>query len=165
VNLYFAIALAAALIVTVPFAIAGLVGAPWVPILRPQSKAVFDLAGLKPGQTIIDLGSGDGRLLLAAARHGLNAIGYEINPFMYLISLIVTLRYRRRITIRLADIWNVRLPAADAVYVFMMPRFMNRLERKLATELSPGTPVVSMAFKFPGRRPVAEQNGVLRYDF
>src|SRR4051812_14236110 len=87
-------------------------GAPYLPILKRQYEPLLDLAGLKPGDTIIDLGSGDGRLLLAAARQGATCIGYEINPVMYLVSLIVCWPQRRRIRIHLGDYWRTQLPPA-----------------------------------------------------
>ena len=154
-----------ALAVTLPFGVAALTGAPWLPTLKRETDSALAIADLKPGQTIIDLGSGDGRLLLAAARRGLRGIGYEINPFMYLISLIVTFRYRRRITIHPADFWRARLPPTDAVYVFLLPRLMPDLERKLTSELVKPTPVISLAFEFPGRRPVTQVGSVRRYFF
>ena len=154
-----------ALAVTLPFGVAALTGAPWLPTLKRETDSALAIADLKPGQTIIDLGSGDGRLLLAAARRGLRGSGYEINPFMYLISLIVTFRYRRRITIHPADFWRARLPPTDAVYVFLLPRLMPDLERKLTSELVKPTPVISLAFEFPGRRPVTQVGSVRRYFF
>ena len=160
-----------ALAVTLPFGVAALTGT--LPTLKRETDSALAIADLKPGQTIIDLGSGDGRLLLAAARRGLRGIGYEINPFMYLISLIVTFRYRRRITIHPADFWRDlwetvlagRIPPTDAVYVFLLPRLMPDLERKLTSELVKPTPVISLAFEFPGRRPVTQVGSVRRYFF
>jgi len=60
-----------AAVIILPFAVAAITGAPWLPTLRRDAEAALNLANLKPGQTIIDLGSGDGRLLATAARHWL----------------------------------------------------------------------------------------------
>jgi SAM-dependent methyltransferase len=154
-----------ALVLTLPFGIAALTGAPWLPTLNPQTEAALALADLKPGQTIIDLGSGDGRLLKAAAKRGLNAIGYEINPYMYLISLIVTFRYRRRVKIHLADFWTAKLPEAEVIYVFLLQKLMTKLEAKLNSELTRPTAVISLAFEIPNRQPVAQSGSIRSYCF
>ncbi|HET7529279.1 MAG TPA: hypothetical protein VFJ84_03590, partial [Candidatus Saccharimonadales bacterium] len=60
-----------------------LFGAPYFPSLSPHVKAGLDLLDLKKGQTVYDLGCGDGRFLKAAARRGIKSVGYELNPFMF----------------------------------------------------------------------------------
>src|SRR5262249_4602182 len=102
----------ALLAVAVAFAVGGLAGAPYVPIRRRDSRALLDLAELKPGQTLVDLGSGDGQLLALAAARGIRGIGYEINPVMVLVSRIVCWRYRRLVKIHLANLWQIKLPPA-----------------------------------------------------
>jgi hypothetical protein len=153
------------LAVAVTFAIGGLLGAPYVPIRRRDSGQLLDLAGLKPGQTLVDLGSGDGQLLRLAAARGIRGIGYEINPIMVLVSRLVCWRYRRLVKIHLADLWRSQLPPADAVYVFLMPRFMERLDQKLTAEIKQPTWVISYVFEIPGRQPVRRGAGSLIYEY
>jgi hypothetical protein len=153
------------LVVALAFAIAGLLGAPYVPILRRDSQALLKLANLQPGQTLVDLGSGDGRLLRAAAAQGIRGIGYEINPFMVLTSRLVCWRYRRLITIHWANLWHTKLPPADVIYVFLMPRFMTRLNDKLTTELTQPTRVISFAFEMPGRTPTQRNTNTFVYEY
>lgn len=145
------------------FAVAGIMGAPYVPILKRDSDALLDLIDLKAGQTLIDLGSGDGRLLRAAAARGIKGIGYELNPVMYLISLLVCFRYRNLVSIHLANLWQVKLPPADAIYLFLMPKFMERLDNKLASELVHATTVVSYAFQLPDRTPLRQNKNTFVY--
>lgn len=145
--------LALIILVVAPFGVAVIFGAPYLPILRSDSLTVLDLAGLRPGQTLIDLGSGDGRLLRLAASKGIRCIGYEINPFMVFISKIVCWRYRSLVSIRLADFWHTQLPPCDAVYVFLLDRLMIRLDKKLSADIKQPTKVVSFVFKIPGRKP------------
>jgi DNA modification methylase len=57
-------------------------GAPYVPTLDPQARAALELLDLKPGQTLLELGSGDGKILVVAARAGLHVVGIELNPFL-----------------------------------------------------------------------------------
>jgi SAM-dependent methyltransferase len=151
--------------VTAAFALAGLVGAPYVPILSRDRRPLLDLAGLKPGQTLIDLGSGDGQLLRLAASRGIRCIGYEINPFMIAISWLVTWRYRRLVTIRLANFWDVKLPPADVIYVFLIPRLMSKLDRKLAAEITHPTRIISYAFEIPSRKPNQQTKNTFLYEY
>jgi SAM-dependent methyltransferase len=153
------------LLVAVAFAVAGLAGAPYVPIRRRDSQALLDLAQLGPGQTLVDLGSGDGQLLRLAAARGIHCIGYEINPIMVLISRLVCWRYRRLVKVHLANLWHVNLPPADAVYVFLMPKFMQRLDHKLTAEVKRPTRVISYVFEIPGRHPVLRGAGSLIYEY
>src|SRR3989344_9080791 len=59
---------------------------PYVATKRDKIKTIIKLAQIKKGQTVVDLGSGDGRLLFTAAAAGAKAIGYEINPFLILLT-------------------------------------------------------------------------------
>lgn len=59
---------------------------PYVAAKKKQVEAIINIANIKPGEIVVDLGSGDGRLLFAAARKGAIAIGYEINPFLVLLT-------------------------------------------------------------------------------
>ncbi|MEX1059039.1 MAG: hypothetical protein WEC17_01255, partial [Candidatus Saccharimonadales bacterium] len=71
-------------------------GAPFLPTLKKQNSEALDLLDLKAGQVFVDLGCGDGRLLAIAASRGLNAVGYELNPFLAFYAWLRTRRYGRR---------------------------------------------------------------------
>jgi hypothetical protein len=105
-------------------------GAPYVPTLNAELKRAFtELYPLKPTDVIVDLGSGDGRVLLEASRYGAKGYGYELNPLLVLIS---KLRLGSNADIRLADMWSVTLPAQTTlVYVFTVSRDSKRLGRFL----------------------------------
>jgi hypothetical protein len=90
-----------------------LFGAPFLPTLKPQIIIALDLLDLKPGDTLLELGSGDGRVLVAAARRGLNVVGYELNPIMALISWLHTRRYRRQVKVVWGNFWRTPWPPAQ----------------------------------------------------
>lgn len=146
------------------FAAGAIFGAPYLPIRRQDSAAALKLAGVKPGQLVLDLGSGDGRQLVAAAKLGAKAIGYEINPFLYLYSLLVCWPYRKQITVKLGDYWHAKLPEADVIFVFLITRYMNKLDAKLVKELQKPTTVVSYVFELP-REPVKKTNNTFVYRY
>jgi predicted RNA methylase len=154
-----------ALAIVLPFGIGAILGAPYVPILHRDSRRLLKLAGLKPGQTLVDLGSGDGRLLRAAASQGIRCIGYEINPYLVWVSRIVCWRYRKLVTIHTADIWHTRLPDADVIYIFILDKFMARLDEKFTAEITKPTKVVSYVFKLPGRTPIEETSNTYVYQY
>jgi hypothetical protein len=153
------------LAVAVAFAVGGLRGAPYVPILRRDSAPVLDLSGLQPGQTLVDLGSGDGQLLRAAAARGIRCIGYEINPVMVLVSRLVCWRYRHLVKIHWANLWHVDLPPADAIYIFLMPKFMPQVDAKLTAEITRPTRVISYIFNIPNRRPLKHHANAYLYEY
>ena len=142
------------LLIVLPFGVGAVLGAPYVPILRKQTQELFKIAELAPGQTLIDLGSGDGRLLRAAASRGVRCIGYEINPYLVLISRVVCWRYRNMVTIHTADIWHITLPPADIIYIFALDRYMSRLDQKFQSEIDRPTLVVSYIFEIPARKAI-----------
>ena len=140
-------------------------GAPYLPILKRDSDALLKLGGLKAGQSVIDLGSGDGRFLLAAARRGISGTGYEINPILVLVSRIVCWRYRRLVKIHLADFWRVELPPADVIYTFLLPKYMTDLDAYLRRQVKRPTLLISFAFEIPGRKPDKHNHNTFIYSY
>jgi len=142
-----------------------LVGAPYVPTLSPQVQAALDLAKLRPGEHLLELGCGDGRVLVAAAQRGIRVTGYELNPFLALVAWLRTRRYRHLVRVVWGDFWRADWPAADAVFVFLLDRFMSKLDERL--QAYPHRPIrlVSFAFRIPAKRPAAERAGVYLYRY
>ena len=132
--------------------IAFVTGAPFVPSTNPVAQSMIGLARIKPDMNVYDLGSGNGKLLFLAAKQGAIALGFEINPFLVLLSWMRTLisPYRNRITTRWQNFWTADLSRADVVFIYLLPWRMEQLKRKLQNELKPGSLVVSNSFIFPG---------------
>lgn len=145
------------------FALGAILGAPYVPTLTKSGNDLLDMVDLKNGATIIDLGSGDGAFALQAARRGYKVIGYEINPILVIVARLRTLKYRKQVTIYLRDFWRVDLPEADAIYVFLIDRYMQKLGDKLNSEIKKPTLVVSHVFKIPGIKPLKENQNATVY--
>ena len=130
-------------------AFAAVSGAPWVPVFRRDLESVLDDVELKSGETLLELGCGDGRLLAAAARRGAHAVGYEINPFLVLFAKIRLLPYKNA-QARFGDLWRVDTSQSDVVMTFLVPRTMPKLKRKVLREMKPGSRLVSYIFALPG---------------
>lgn len=147
------------------FAIVVLFGAPYVPTLTPQVKTALELADLKPGQTLLELGCGDGKVLIAAAKRGHKAVGYELNPIMAAVCWLRTRRYRRQVRVIWGDFWRRDWPPAEAIFVFLLPKFMPRLNKKIMQSSDHRVKLISFAFPVPDKTPVAEKDGVFLYKY
>lgn len=137
-------------------AIAAWLAAPWVPTFRRDLKRMIDLAEIKPGEKVVDLGCGDGRLvILAAGQYQAQVLGYEISILPYLIakaklSLINSFQPQRlagRAQIEFADFLAKDFGQVDVILCFLTPKAMKKLSPKFRNELKKGARVVSYCFK------------------
>ena len=140
-------------------------GAPYVPTLSKQREAALDLLDLKKGETLIDLGCGDGAMLKAAAKRGINAVGYEINPLLVAIAWLRTRRYGRRIKVIQGNFWHKKWPPADAVFVFLTDRYMERLHQEIQSRFNKPIKLITYGFSIPDKKPIAEREACFLYDY
>ena len=147
------------------FCFAGVVfvGAPYLPTLAPQVAAALELADLKSGQTLLELGCGDGKVLIAAAKQGVDVVGYELNPILAVIAWIRTRRYRSQVKIIWGDFWTRSWPPAEAIFVFLLPRYMEKLHKKCVQYDQKPVKLVSFAFEVPDKKPVRKKAGLYLY--
>lgn len=157
--------LVAACLLIIAFGFVVLFGAPYLPTLRKQIDDAFDLLDLKPGQTILELGCGDGRILQAAAKRGLKAVGYEINPILVIVSRLRTLRYGKQIKVVWGDYWHEEWPPADGIFVFLLDRYMKKLDKKIIQWNEDTVKLVSFAFKVPHKKATKTKNGLFLYTY
>ena len=122
-------------------------GAPYVPSTNPVARSMIDLAHIKNGMIVYDLGSGDGKLLLLAAAKGAHAIGIEINPYLVLLSKIRT--FGKKISVHWGSFWHADLRDSDILFIYLLPWRMEKLAKLLTTRAKPGALVVSNSFIFP----------------
>jgi len=142
-------------------------GAPYVPTRARDMHKLFDIAQLKKSDMLVDLGSGDGRLLLAAAHRGVRSVGVELNPILVIITWWRLRRVRQFASVRCSNFWRYALPDdTTCVFVFLAEPFMERLKRYLESESKRlGHPItlVSYGFSLPGYTPVRTADAVLVY--
>ncbi len=131
----------------VPF-IAGL---PWYPTRTTRIRKALRLAQLQPGETIYDLGAGDGRVLIIAAREfGARAVGIEISPVHCLVAWLAA-RFNGvadQVSIRLGNFYTARLDDADVVFAYMTSREAPRIRFHLERQMRPGARLVTISFDF-----------------
>lgn len=144
------------------FGVGVIFGAPYLPTLQTQRQIALDMLNLKPGQTLYDLGCGDGRMLRSAAQAGLNAVGYELSPILYVIALIVNFRYRKQVKVILGNYWSADWHEADGIFVFLMDRYMGRFDKKVKA-LNKPIKVASYTFQVPNKKPAQVKEAVYLY--
>jgi SAM-dependent methyltransferase len=143
-------------------------GAPWVPTSMEMVHKMLTMAEVGPGDLVYDLGCGDGRTIVTAARHyGSRAVGVEIDPLRYLWcqALITVMGLRDRVRVVYGDFFSQDLGDADVITCYLLQTTNNELERKFEQELAPGTRVVSNTFTFPGLHTVREDGDAKLYLF
>jgi precorrin-6B methylase 2 len=140
-------------------------GAPFLPTSQVRVKKMLELLDLKPGQKLIDLGAGDGRIITEAASRGIDAIGYEINPLLVLWGRwkIKKLGLNSQAEIFWKNFWSIDLSQADAITVFGATAIMPKLEKKFLTELKPGAKICSYVFPLPNSQPLRHEEGIYLY--
>ncbi len=135
------------LIIALPFLLVIFSGAPYVPTFSRDLHDIFTEIQLPKNALVIDLGSGDGRLLLIAAKKGYTAIGYEINPLLWAVSVWRLRNYPNAHT-RLKSLWKADVKDADLVFTFLNKIYAARLEKKLLAEMKAGSYFSSFGFAY-----------------
>lgn len=121
----------------------------FVPTPPSVVTAMLELAGVDETDLVYDLGSGDGRIPIAAAEQfGARAVGIEIDPQLVRESELLarTAGVDDRVRFLAQDLFATDISAATVVTLYLLPSLNARLLPKLNAELAPGTPVVSHAF-------------------
>jgi SAM-dependent methyltransferase len=133
-------------------------GLPWIPTHRPRIHKALQLAQLQPGELMVDLGAGDGRVLILAARKfGASALGIELSPTHCLIAW-ARARFQGvsdRVSIHMGDFYKHDLGKADVVYAYVTSNHAPRLRTYLEDQLSPGSRVVTISADLDGWEPSA----------
>jgi SAM-dependent methyltransferase len=119
----------------------------WVPTPQPVVDKMLDMAKVTPRDFVIDLGSGDGRTVITAAKRGARAMGIEYNPDMVALSQRNAARegVEARATFKQADLFKTDLSQATVITMFLLPDINLKLRPEIL-KLKPGTRIVSNTF-------------------
>lgn len=129
------------------------VGAGYDPTPVHRVYKMLELGQVSSSDIVYDLGSGDGRIVIAAARcHGARAVGIEIDPFRYLFARVAVLfaGLRRKVQIKYGNMYVQDISRATVVTLFLYQPTNNKLKEKLLKELSSGTRIVTYMWTFDG---------------
>lgn len=141
-------------------------GAPYAPTAKRAVDLMLELAQVKPHDRTVDIGSGDGRLVIAFAQAGAReAHGIEINRYLVLWSnwQIKKAGLQKTAQVLKKNLWNIDYSEYDVVTLFGIPYIMRELEKKLLRELKPGSRVILNKFEFPNWKSVVSKNGIHLY--
>lgn len=118
---------------------------------------MLEMSGAGPSDVVYDLGCGDGRIVVEAAKtFRAKAVGVEADPLRVLLSrfAVVTHRLEGRVRVVWANFFHVNISEATVVTVFLSQGANRRLKSKLLSELRPGTRIVSYVWTFDDWTPV-----------
>ena len=142
-------------------------GAIYYPTTDASVTEMLKLVKATPKDTLIDIGSGDGRILIAAARIGTKAIGYEINPLLVLKSrrYIREAGLEKLATVYWKSFWKTDFSEATIVTVYLFPHLMTRLQKLIEKKAKHPIRVVANDYAFPNLKPVKTHKKVYLYKF
>jgi len=93
-------------------------------------------------------------------------VAYELNPILVAISYYRTRKYRKQVRIIWGNYWHKIWPRTDAVYVFLLDRYMKKLDKKIIQNYpNQKIKLASLAFKIPGKEILKEKKGVYLYEY
>ncbi len=150
------------LCLVVPGLVTYIKGPPFVPSSDKTIQNAIKLAQLKPTNTVIDLGCGNGKFLIAAAPHCKKAIGYELSFPTYLMAKLKT-RKHKNIQIRYKNFWKEDHSQADVVFCFLLLRLMPKVKQEIWPQLKPGTRLISNTFSIKSLQPTQKIDSTLLY--
>lgn len=131
--------------------------APFVASPPNVVEKMLELAELKSGETLYDLGCGDARIvLLAAQKFGANAVGIELDDgrFKDCVNRVKEAKLEEKVKIIHGNALDVSVTEADVVTLYLLTSANERLKPNLERDLKPGARVVSHDFSMPGWKPL-----------
>ena len=141
-------------------------GAPYAPLGQEKIKSMITLLQIKPGERAVDLGAGDGRIIIALAKHGAITHGYEMNPLLVLLGKrnIQRANLNGNAHMHWGDMWRAELETFDIVTIYLTAHIMQRVEQKLRKETRPGTKIVVNYFQLPKWKSIKQKNTLYLYE-
>jgi len=135
-------------------------GAPYEPSRKKRIQQILKIANPKKTDKIIDIGSGDGRIVAEFAKKQIESHGYEINPWLVLYSKIKyhKLKYAH---FHWTNFWQKNLNKFDIIISFQINYIMKKLQKKLNKEIKKPTKIISEKWEFPDWKP-KKQIGLIR---
>ena len=143
-------------------------GAPWHPLLPGTIKRILRFADIRPGETICDLGCGEGRVLITSAKEfSTRAIGVEIDPLKVVMARLLARinGVDNRVRIIRGNLFDFDPGSADVLYLYLTHQAVDRLFPEILKKLNPSVRIVSYRFCLRGMTPekVSEDKALFLY--
>ena len=137
--------------------------APYVASKTNVVEKMVKLAQIKKADRVFDLGSGDGRLLIAAAKRGAVAVGVEKNPFLVFLSRIKIKIARVNAKVFYGDVADLDLTKANIVFLYLNPKVLAKISPKFKQELKTGAKIISNTYELSGFTLYKKSDNILFY--
>ncbi|XP_015363494.1 PREDICTED: protein FAM173B isoform X1 [Diuraphis noxia] len=127
---------------------------PYVPATNLQIQNVLNVIKGRKGK-LVDLGSGDGRIVMNTAKAGFESVGIELNFWLVMYSRLVAMKSKIQPSPKFirTDLWKYNLGPFTNIVIFGVEEMMLDLEKKFSAELSEGTVIVACRFPLPNLEP------------
>ncbi len=128
--------------------------APYVPTKMDNIRKILKLAGVKKGKRFYELGSGDGRVVIVAAKLKAESIGIEQSWLRVIYSRYKSWVLKSKKThFYHGNIFSKKYSDADIIYIYLLNKGVKKLEEKLRRELKKGSIVITQTYHFPNWKP------------
>jgi 16S rRNA A1518/A1519 N6-dimethyltransferase RsmA/KsgA/DIM1 with predicted DNA glycosylase/AP lyase activity len=139
-------------------------GPPFVASDDETTKEIVALVRKYKGKRVIDIGSGDGKLVIALAKAGYDAYGVELNPWLVFKSKQKIRQLQlNNAHIMWGNFWTYDLSAYDTVVLYCIKHIMHRLGQKMDKELPKTATIITNFFIFPNWKPVEQKDRAVVY--
>lgn len=140
-------------------------GAPYLGSVDKKIDQIIRFSGAKKGQSSLDIGAGDGRIVMAFAKNGTKAYGVELNPFLVFLAKwkIKRAGLSKNAFVYWKNFWNEDFSNYDVITVYGISYMMKKLEIKIKKEAKKGTKIISNSYRFPNLKPEKEKDFVYLY--
>ena len=137
----------------------------FVPSADDKLETMLKLDAAKKGEKIIDIGCGDGKIIIELAQRGFHAEGIDFSPRLIkqCREKANKLGVQKNIEVSVKNFWDVDLSKYDIIFFYGMTHVMKRMEKKLEKEMKPGARFISNYFHLPNWKPVIEENEIRVY--
>lgn len=142
-------------------------GAVFYPSKEDIVKKMLKLSGATKRDVVMDLGSGDGRILIEAGKLGIKSIGYEIDPVLVIESRkkIQKAGVENLAEVKLKSFWLADFNKATIITLYLFPKYMDRLQTILEKKLTHPILIVSNDYEFPRKKYFKKQGKIYLYKF
>lgn len=142
-------------------------GAVYYPSKDEAVAEMFRLSGASEKDTVMDLGSGDGRILIGFAKHNVKAIGYEIDPLLVLESRkkIKNEGVEKLAKVYLKSFWLADFNKATIITLYLFPKYMDKLQDILEKKLTHPLLLISNDYQFPRKKYFKKEGKIYLYKF
>ena len=129
-----------------PTAYASVIGAPLAITDKRSIKRIIDELDMKSGEYFYELGTGTGRVISAVSeRKDIKTVGFELSPIFYFLTFL-KIGLKKNAKLHYGNFFKANLNKADVIFVFLMPKTLEKLRAKLSAELKPGSKIISYCF-------------------